>query len=113
MVCFLKFPDKYRIPIPGGRHYEPDWGVVYQRKKLSGEVEDTYYFVVETKSTNTLTDTKQLSEDEKFKMECATRHFAALGLEAQIRYAAPIKDFGTFETRIQHPAEADYPQPTA
>lgn len=113
VVCFLKFPDKYRIPIPGGRHYEPDWGVVYQRKKLSGEVEDTYYFVVETKSTNTLTDTKQLSEDEKFKMECATKHFAALGLEAQIRYAAPIKDFGTFETRIQHPAEADYPQATA
>ena len=68
VVCFLKFPDKYRIPIPGGCHYKPNWDVVYQRKKLSGEVEDTYYFVVETKSTNVLTDTKQLNEDEKFKM---------------------------------------------
>lgn len=113
VVCFLKFPANYKIKIPGGRHYQPDWGVVYQRKKMSGEAEAPYYFVVETKSTNTLTDTKQLSEDEKFKMECATKHFAALGLEAQIRYAAPIKDFGSFEARIQHPAEADYAGTTA
>ncbi|WP_022822080.1 DEAD/DEAH box helicase family protein [Hymenobacter norwichensis] len=113
VVCFLKFPDKYRIPVPGGRYYEPDWGIVYQRKKLGGEVEDTFYFVVETKGTNTLTDPKALTEDEKFKMECATRHFAALGLEAHIRYAAPIKDFGSFETRIQHPGEADHAPVTA
>ena len=113
VVCFLKFPDKYRIPVPGGRYYEPDWGVVYQRRKLGGEVEDTFYFVVETKGTNTLTDPKALTEDEKFKMACATRHFAALGLEAHIRYAAPIKDFGSFEARIQHPAEADHAPATA
>jgi type III restriction enzyme len=55
VLCFLKFPSWYRIPMPQpiGNYYEPDFGVVLKRQSIRKD-QDTkeYYFVVEIKGTN-------------------------------------------------------------
>jgi type III restriction enzyme len=100
VVCFLKLPNWYRIPVPNVFNnygwYEPDFGIVMKRKSLKNGSESEFYFVIETKGTNSITDTRALTESEKFKIECAVKHFAALGIEAQ--YKAPVKDFAYFKT---------------
>lgn len=49
VVCFLKLPSCYRIPTPVGNYYEPDFGLVLKRRRLTTSDEQEYYFVVETK----------------------------------------------------------------
>ena len=67
-----------------------------KRKQLKNGNEHEFYFVIETKASNNINDRKALTESEKFKIECAIRHFAALGIEAQ--YKAPVNDFAYFKT---------------
>ena len=100
VVCFLKLPNWYRIPVPNVFNndgwYEPDFGIVMKRKELKSGNEHEFYFVIETKATNNINDRKALTESERFKIQCAIKHFAALGIEAQ--YKAPVSDFVYFKT---------------
>ena len=95
VVCFMKLPAYYKIPTPIG-HYNPDFGIVMKRKSLRGGKESEFYFVIETKGTNDINDKKALKESEIYKIECALKHFAKLGVE--IQYKAPVKDYQYFKT---------------
>lgn len=97
VLCFLKFPTWYKIPTPIG-NYEPDFGIVLRRKELLSPNEDKeYYFVVEIKGTDDITDTKALTPHEIARIQCAVKHFRALGIEAY--YKAPIKEYETFKAQ--------------
>ncbi|MBR5603060.1 MAG: DEAD/DEAH box helicase family protein [Bacteroidales bacterium] len=99
VLCFLKFPSWYKIPTPIG-NYEPDFGVVLHRKQLLGNGEDKeYYFVVEIKGTDDITDIRALTPHEKARIEFAIKHFRSLGIEAY--YKAPIKEYETFEAQAK------------
>ena len=95
VVCFLKLPSYYKIPTPIGE-YEPDFGIVMKRKSLRDGKESEFYFVIETKGTNDINDKKILRGSEVYKIKCALKHFATLGLD--IEYKAPIKDYQYFKT---------------
>lgn len=95
IICFMKLPAYYKIPTPIG-NYNPDFGIVMKRKSLRDGKESEFYFVIETKGTNDITDKKSLKESEIYKIECALKHFATLGVEVQ--YKAPVKDYQYFKT---------------
>jgi type III restriction enzyme len=95
VVCFLKLPAFYQIPTPIGM-YRPDFGLVVRRKRLKSQDEFDYYFVVETKGTNDLNDIRALTDAERYKIECAIKHFEALGIDMEIKYQiyyAPVQDY--------------------
>jgi type III restriction enzyme len=76
--------------------YCPDFGLVLKRKNLTTKVEAEYYFVIEVKSTNNIDDTRAITEAERIKIQCAIKHFGALGIEAKLEYlpyVAPVKDY--------------------
>lgn len=103
VVCFLKLPEGYKIKVPFGGTYNPDFGIVVKRTQLADGNSQQYYFVVETKSTNDLDDRTALTEEERLKIRCAMRHFEALGIEAQFGYppyAAPIADYAKFKDEV-------------
>ena len=58
------------IETPPG-NYSPDWAIVYQKS----DEEIAMYFIAETKWDKEYGD---LSDDEKIKIKCATRHFEAV-----------------------------------
>jgi type III restriction enzyme len=95
IVCFIKLPSWYKIKTPIGE-YEPDFGLVMKRKELKSGNESEFYFVIETKGTNNINDKKALTESEVYKINCAMKHFATLGVE--VHYSAPIKDYQFFRT---------------
>ena len=101
VVCFIKLPDNYTIKIPQGNgitgNYTPDFGIVMKRKNLKDSNEQELYFVIETKGTNDINDTAALTDIEKFKIKCAMKHFASIGID--VRYEAPIKDYDTFKCK--------------
>ncbi|MFN0139347.1 MAG: DEAD/DEAH box helicase family protein [Pyrinomonadaceae bacterium] len=103
IVCILKLPKHYRVPTPIG-WYEPDFGIVLKRADISTGHEDQYHFVVETKGSAKLGDMKALRESENFKMNCALKHFKALGVDLDITaediYKAPIKEYNAFKDEI-------------
>lgn len=96
VVCFLKLPSFYKIPTPIG-NYQPDFGIVVRRRQgVRAQHENDYYFVIETKGTNDIADTKALRDDERYKMICAKKHFERLGIEAHLDYLpyrAPVQDY--------------------
>ncbi len=94
VVCFLKLPSYYKIQTPIGE-YEPDFGIVMRRKQLKNGNENEFYFVVETKGTNDITDKKSLKESEVYKIKCAMKHFSVLGID--VEYKAPVKEFDYFK----------------
>lgn len=94
VVCFMKLPAYYQIPTPIG-NYNPDFGIVMKRKQLRDGKESEFYFVIETKGTNDINDKKALKESEVYKINCALKHFATLGVEVQ--YKAPVKDYQYFK----------------
>jgi len=100
VVCFLKLPSFYVIKTPAGE-YNPDFGLVLKKKKLREEIGSEYYFVIETKGTNSLDDRKALTENEIYKIKCAVKHFEALGIEAKVNYCAPIKEYATFKYKAE------------
>ena len=74
VAFYFKLPGWFKIPTPLG-NYNPDWAVV---KQVQGKV----YFVAETKNTGkgiqAGVDTDKLRQNERLKIECGKRHFAAL-----------------------------------
>ena len=97
VVCFLKFPAWYKIPTPIGS-YNPDFGVVLKRVSLKDTNDkQEYYFVVEIKGTNDITDTKALSPHEVARIKCAIKHFRSIGVEAY--YKAPIREYKAFKSQ--------------
>ena len=98
VVCFLKFPNWYKIPTPIGS-YEPDFGVVLKRVSLINQNQQEYYFVVEIKGTNDLSDMRALTAHEKARIKCAIKHFRSLGIEAV--YKAPIREYSTFKAQAE------------
>lgn len=64
---FLKLPAKFVIPTPVG-DYNPDWAIV---KEIDGH--EKVYMVRETKNGGE-------RESELAKIECATKHFAEIGM---------------------------------
>lgn len=97
VVCFLKLPAYYKIPTPIG-NYEPDFGLVMKRKSLATKDENEFYFVVETKGTNDINDKKVLTDNEYYNIQCAMKHFAALGVE--VKYEAPVKEYSYFKSKF-------------
>lgn len=96
VVCFLKLPSFYKIPTPIG-DYNPDFGLVLKKRGIR-EAGEEYYFVIETKGTNSLEDKAALTESERYKIRCAIEHFKALGIEAC--YKAPVKDYSSFKEQV-------------
>ena len=94
VVCFMKLPAYYKIPTPIG-NYNPDFGIVMKRKSLRDGKEDEFYFVIETKGTNDINDKKALKESEVYKIQCAIKHFATLGVEVQ--YKAPVDSYHNYK----------------
>lgn len=57
-----------------------------------------YYFCIETKGKK---NKDELPRDERLKIECATKHFEALGLlKPEAGYLAPITDYQHFEENL-------------
>ncbi len=104
VVCFLKLPDFYTIPMPFGRSYNPDFGVVLKKTQLQSGQETELHFVIEIKGTNNLDDTGSITEDERYKIKCAEKHFEAIGIELNINYdsfQAPVKNWQTFASEAE------------
>ena len=80
-------------------NYTPDFALVIEKKNLENKDSDKkYYFCIETKGKKTK---DELSRDERLKIECATKHFVALGfLKPEAGYLAPITDFKHFEEQL-------------
>lgn len=77
VVVYTKLPGGFYINTPVG-HYNPDWAIVFKE----GTDIKHIYFVAETKGS--LSET-QLRESERSKIECARRHFNAIG-ESSVSY---------------------------
>lgn len=77
---YAKLPREFLIPTPTG-DYNPDWAIVFG---------DKIYFVFETKGT---TDADKLPPEQKNKIECAKKHFAALGNEVRYDFGETFEDF--------------------
>jgi len=101
-------PDFYKIPTPFG-DYTPDFGLVLRDAALRGGGRQEFYFVIETKGTNDLDDPRALTEDERRRIQCAMKHFEAIGIRTvtplphqkpsqpalteRDAYVAPVKDY--------------------
>lgn len=70
---FAKLPARFKIDTPLGG-YNPDWAYV---EEVDGK--QRVYFVMETKGGGN--GTPALRPSERAKIECAQRHFEALGLD--------------------------------
>ncbi len=80
---YTKLPRGFYINTPMG-HYNPDWAVVFKE----GSVKHVY-FVAETKGNDLLQS--QLRGSENAKIECASRHFAAIS-SSEVKYGV-VKDY--------------------
>jgi type III restriction enzyme len=90
---FLKLPDWYEVDTPIGK-YHPDWALVIEKTGLEGgKTSARHYFVVETKGTS---EPDALRYEERAKIECAVKHFEAIGLK---EYLAPIDTFVTLKEK--------------
>lgn len=59
-----------------------------------------FYFIVETKGTNSKQDLKPV---ERAKIRCGTEHFLALGVGGSSddsEYFAPVKDWNGFMSKV-------------
>lgn len=105
VICFLKLPSYYKIPLPTGATYNPDFGLVMKRKRMRGEEEPEFYFVIETKGTDSIEDIKNIREDEVRKIKYAIKHFAVIGID--VHYKAPIRHFQTFKEEADKTIEKE------
>jgi type III restriction enzyme len=76
IVCYFKFPNTFKVNIPRIiGNYNPDWGII----RLDEKGKPTLRLVRETKGN---TDTSKLRfTNEGRKIECAEKHFAAIGVD--------------------------------
>jgi type III restriction enzyme len=70
---YFKLPSFYKIPTPVGT-YNPDWAIVSEKINPQGKIEQTCYFVVETKAKKD----EHLNINESLKIECGRKHFLSL-----------------------------------
>ncbi len=82
---YVKLPNWFKIDTPLG-NYNPDWAVVIDKNGV-----EKLYFVIETKGKS---DRNELRPEETAKIECAEKHFEALGTEA--KFKAPVSDVKKF-----------------
>jgi len=77
---FCKLPQDYYVETPTG-NYRPDWAIIYQRRRVAGKIENKLYLVRETKfGYSQIQGTrKSIPQDEQDKINCALKHFAAIG----------------------------------
>jgi type III restriction enzyme len=71
---FLKLPYWFTITTPIG-NYNPDWGIVLEKRDTRGKLHNVLYFVSETKGTKEELD---LRLREQGKIECAKKHFSTI-----------------------------------
>lgn len=90
--AFVKLPKWYEIDTPIGK-YNPDFALVLEKTSLEDGEITKYYFVIETKGS---TEWNQLKQSEKMKIQCAIKHFEAIGLK---EYLAPVEDFTDFKIK--------------
>ena len=76
---YLKMPNWFKIDTPIGS-YNPDWGIVTEKRNPQGKYEKTLYFMAETKAKK---DT-DLGLYEKLKIKCGQRHFKVLGIPFEV-----------------------------
>ncbi|MBC6402280.1 MAG: DEAD/DEAH box helicase family protein [Hyphomonadaceae bacterium] len=98
---FLKLPAAYKIPMPFGGSYNPDFALVIEKADLdSPETAPRYYFTVETKGA---TEYEKLRPEELLKIRCAVKHFEAIGLirDANGGYLAPVENLHSFDARAR------------
>ncbi len=88
----MKLPKWYEIDTPIGK-YNPDFALVLEKTSLEDGEITKYYFVIETKGS---TEWNQLKQSEKMKIQCAIKHFEAIGLK---EYLAPVEDFTDFKIK--------------
>ena len=91
---FAKLPPRFQIATPLGA-YNPDWAVVLDENGTS-----RFYFIVETKGTNSKQDLKPV---EQAKIKCGAEHFLALGVggsSGDSEYFAPVKDWTGFISKM-------------
>ncbi|MBP3929251.1 MAG: DEAD/DEAH box helicase family protein [Peptostreptococcaceae bacterium] len=86
---YVKLPNWFKIDTPLG-NYNPDWAVIIDKNGV-----EKLYFVIETKGKS---DIDELRPEEKAKIECAEKHFEALGTEA--RFKAPVSDVEKFMVNV-------------
>jgi type III restriction enzyme len=115
LLCLLKLPDSYAIPTPVGA-YTPDFGLVFKERghramELGAHAQEGEFFVVEIKGTHDLHDPKALSPAEVLKIECAARHFEALGFTTTVHgrmvHVQPKRLFAAPRDTYQHFKQAD------
>lgn len=93
---FVKLPSAYKIPMPFGGTYNPDFALMIQKKNLDDPEKDgDFYFTVETKGT---AEYEKLKEEEKLKILCAVKHFEAIGLQG---YLAPVESLKSFDSKAR------------
>lgn len=78
VICFLKFPSWYKIETPVGE-YIPEFGAVMKTESQKSKNEIECCFVIEARKNN---DKKRLKESDDYKIRCAMKHFAALGVNS-------------------------------
>ncbi len=117
LLCLLKLPEGYVIPTPIGG-YTPDFGLVFkehgQRAMELGAnpvAQEGEFFVVEIKGTRNLNDSTALTPQEVLKIECAARHFEALGFATTVHgrmvHVQPKRLFAAPRDTYQHFKQAD------
>lgn len=117
LLCLLKLPDSYVIPTPIGR-YTPDFGLVFKERghramELGANqvAQEGEFFVVEVKGTHDLNDPKALTPEEVLKIECAARHFEALGFATTVQgrmvHVQPKRLFAAPRDTYDHFKQAD------
>jgi type III restriction enzyme len=94
---FVKLPHWYTVPTPIGS-YNPDFALVLEKKNLDDGGKANFYFVIETKGSR---EWEALKDDEKMKIECAIKHFEAIGLK---EYLVPVENINTFKSKANEVA---------
>ncbi len=90
---FCKLPQDYYVGTPTG-NYRPDWAIIYQRKRVAGKTENKLYLVRETKFgySDIQGMRKSVPQDEQDKIDCALKHFNAIG-ELDYKWVGSYEDF--------------------
>lgn len=86
---FFKIPRRFKIETPIGP-YNPDWAVFLEK-----DGEEKLYFVLESKGTTNLFDTRT---PERLKIHCGEKHFAALD---DVEFPKdPVRDWNEFKVSV-------------
>lgn len=81
---FAKLPSAFKIPLPDGATYNPDWAVAFRK----GAVRHLF-FVAETKGKE---EEKDLRLTEQQKIDCARAWIRAIAPDASVHYEV-VSDF--------------------